>query len=367
MVDSTRQTDLSNHTFQRILLIKPSSLGDVVHALPVLHGLRQRYPYAGIDWLIATPLAPLLAGHPEVNEFVCFDRRRFGRLGRSLEASKEFAQFLRELRARSYDLVIDLQGLFRTGFLSFATGAPVRIGFRNAREAAWLFYTHRIIVDGRDLHAVDRNYHVARMLGFSDVPVRFNLALPEPLRAEAAELLVQTGLSSQQRIVAVVPGARWETKMWLPERFAETIDALQADPTVRCVLLGGPDEAQLGNRIAVLCRSAPLNLMGRTTLPCLAAVLGLADCVLGHDSGPMHLAVALNCPLVCLVGPTNPRRTGPYRRGDDVIQLKLECSPCYFRRLSQCPYDHQCMRDLDTATVVAAVTKTLKDSCRSES
>ncbi len=354
--------DLSEQSFERILIVKPSSLGDIVHALPVLHGLRTRYPGAKISWLVATPFAPLLEGHAELDELVLFDRTRYGRIGRSPRATGEFIRFLKSLRAARYDLVVDLQGLFRTGFFSWVTGATVRIGFRAAREGGWLFYTHRIHGGDPDRHAVDRNYDLARLLGFDDVPIRFNLSLTDSLRTEAASLLQEAGIGDADRVIAVVPGARWETKVWFPERFAETIDALQSEPGVRCLLLGGPDEAGVCRGIADACKTSPINLAGRTSVRQLAPLVGLADVVLCHDSAPMHLAVALEQPLVCLTGPTNPDRTGPYGRPDDVVRVDLACSPCYLRRLSQCRFGHRCMKELTTASVVAAVRRAL-DRC----
>lgn len=352
--------DLANRGYRRILLVKPSSLGDIVHALPVLHGLRTRFPEAKIDWLISSSFASLLTGHQELDELVFFHRRRYGRMGRDPRLVTEFVGFVRDLRQRRYDLAIDLQGLFRTGFITWASAAPVRIGFRHAREGAWLFYTHRVAVDGPDIHAVDRNYCIAEVLGFDDVPVTFNLGLSEPVSGEARDLLQANGITVGQRLVAVVPGARWATKMWLPDRFAATIDELQTQGDgLRCILLGSRDEAALCEQVAAACRSRPVNLAGRTSLPQLSAVLALADVVLCHDSAAMHLAVALQRPLVCLVGPTNPLRTGPYRRIDDVLRVKLECAPCYLRRLSQCRYDHRCMRELTVAAVVAAVERAL--------
>ena len=351
---------LSIESFERILLVKPSSLGDVVHALPVLHGLRTRYPRARIDWLIGSPFAPLIEGHREVDDLILFDRRRFGLIGRNLKVTGDFARFLRLLRERDYDLVIDLQGLFRTGFLSWATRARTRIGFRNAREGARMFYTHPIAVEEPNSHAVDRNYLVARLLGFADVPIQFNLPPADQVGVRALDMLRARGFTADDRLLAVVPGARSETKVWLPERFAETIDEVQTPGGARCVLLGGPDEVDLCARVAGACRSGPIDLAGQTSLQELAAVVARADVVLCHDSGVMHLAVAFGRPLVCLVGPTNPRRTGPYGRFDDVVRLDLNCSPCYLRRLAQCPHEHRCMRELTTPTVVSAVQRLLR-------
>lgn len=373
MRSALSESDLRSREFQRILLIKPSSLGDVVHALPVLHGLRRRYPNARIDWLISSSLAPLLEGHPDLNDLVLFDRHQYGRMVYSPMAAADFVRFIHRLRMRRYNLAIDLQGLFRTGFLTWAGGAPVRIGFANAREGASLFYNHRVRRTAReqfgerssvseilDTHAVDRNYAVARLLGFEDVPIEFHIPLSDDDRGSARWLLRQGGWEYREGLVAVVPGARWETKVWLAQRFAATIDELQSGHDVRCVLLGGPDETARCAQIADLCRNTPLNLAGQTSLRTMVAVLAKADAVLCHDSGAMHVAVALDRPVVCLVGPTNPARTGPYRRPKDVVRLDLDCAPCYLRKLSQCRFDHRCMKELAVTPVVSAVRRVLR-------
>ena len=354
--------DLTGRTFRRVLILKPSSLGDVVHALPVLHGLRKRFPDATIDWLIAAPFAPLLEGQPDLNETILFDRSRFGRLARSPRVARSFLSFARALRARRYDLAIDLQGLFRTGFLSRVTGAPVRIGFRAAREGAWVFYTHRIDVPDPDMHAVDKNYLVAKMLGFADVPVEFDLKISQQAHDSIQQKLTDAGVDQTARMILVVPGARWETKRWPVERFAETIDRIHSDATAACVLAGGPDEVATCGRIAACCQTRPVNLCGQTTIPQMASLIDRADVVLCHDSAAAHLAVACNSPLVCLSGPTNPHRTGPYGRLEDVQRIEIACSPCYLRRLSQCGHDHRCMQDLTTARVVAAVRERLEST-----
>lgn len=346
--------DLSTRTFERILLVKPSSLGDVIHALPVLHGLRRRYPTARLDWLIAPAFAPLIEGHPDLSEAVLFDRRQYGAIGRRWSATRGFLRFLRELRDRRYDLVIDLQGLFRSGFLARATGAPVRLGFRNGREGSPLFYTDLIETPDPNAHAVDRNMLVAGRLGFADARVRFDLALTAAERDDAQRLLSQAGIAPGPPVLAVFPGARWETKLWPVERFAAAAERL-IEAGVAVVLLGGPDEAERCQAIERRCASPVVNLVGRTTVRQLAAVIARCDAVLCQDSAPMHLAVALDRPLVCLTGPTNPARTGPYRRGADVVRLALDCSPCYYRRLSRCPHGHRCMEELTVDPVVQAV------------
>lgn len=349
--------ELPSRSFERILLIKPSSLGDVIHALPVLHGLRQRFPGAAVDWLVASAFAPLLEGHSMITRLVPFDRRRYGRMTTSPRASAEFLRFVADLRRRRYDLVIDLQGLFRSGFLAWCTRASIRIGFVDAREAARLFYTHRIRPPRGDIHAVDKNYLVAGPLGFASVPIRFDLGLDAELGRSAADLLKAHELPTNRPLVAVAPGARWETKRWPADRFAATMKSLRAAQPCDFILIGGQDEAETCARLTSACTPPPVNLAGKTGLKELSALMARADVILCHDSGVAHLAVALNRPLVCLTGPTNPLRTGPYGRLHDVLRLDLPCAPCYFRTRAQCPHHHRCMQELGVEQVVDALRR----------
>ena len=363
---------LASRTFHRILLVKPSSLGDLVHALPVLHGLRQRYPEARIDWLAATVFAPLIEGHPDLSEVIRFDRRRFGRMSRSPRSAWEFFAGLRAgPRRRRYDLLVDLQGLFRSGLMALATGADVRIGFGDARELGWMFYTHRIPAANYQTHAVDRNYMVSRMLGFESVPLSFDLAVTGDQRRRAADILRDAGLEPETPFVAVMPGARWETKRWPEQRFAKVIDRLAEQRGLPAVLLAGPDEVALCDRVEAYCRPSGgdgatpggrcrlVNLAGRTGLGELVGVLERAAAVICHDSAPMHLAAALGRPLVCILGPTNPLRTGPYTPAARILQADWPCVPCYLRRLSQCRHEHVCMSSIRPEQVLEAVTVVL--------
>lgn len=350
--DDTRPS-LADRDFRRILIVKPSSLGDVIHALPVLHALRRRYPGATISWLVADPFAPLIADHPDLDDVILFDRARFNRVGRRVAPSLEFIEFLRELRAREYDLAIDLQGLFRSGFLSFASGAPVRIGARGARECAWFFYTHRIPV--ADAHAADRNRAIVRVLGIDCGSMRFDLGVTEEERGHATDILRDAGLARDASFVAVWPGARWETKRWPADKFVDLLDRLGEVTPLSPVLMGDPGEKTLCDSIASRSSAHPAVLAGKTTIRQAVALLERAALVITHDSAPMHIAAALDRPLVAIVGPTNPRRTGPYGIPDAVLQIDVTCAPCYLRRFAQCSHDHQCMRELEVADVLRHV------------
>jgi len=345
--------------FKRILIIKPSSFGDVIHALPVLKGLRRRYPRSRISWLVSTACADLLVGHPDLDEVIPFDRKRYGRIGRSWAVTWDFVRFVSRLRARRFDLVVDLQGLFRSGFLAWATGARARLGFARTREFAWIFYSQRIDVPLPDMHAVDRYYLLAEPLGFADVPITFELPVDPEARRQVDRMLAANGVGPDGCYVLIAPGTRWETKRWPTEHFAELIRRLRSGNGVAVVLAGSPDEADLATQVASAAGVPVANLAGRTTLQQMVALVDRAAAVVMNDTGPMHLAVALHKPLVALYGPTSPRRTGPYRRAGDVVRVELDCSPCYLKRLADCPHGHRCMRNLSPALVADRVRRLL--------
>lgn len=308
---------------ERILLIKPSAIGDVVHALPVLNLLRTRWPAAKISWLVTPTCAGLLEGHPQLDEVILFERKQFGHAWRSPAAAKALWQFSRDLRDRHFDLVIDLQGLLRSGWLAWETRAATRIGFGNARELGWIFYTHRVPIETTEQHAVDRYLAVAAALGCKSELVEFHFATTDEDRA-AVDAMLPAG----RRFAVLLPGTNWATKRWPVEHFAACVEPLKSRFGLETVIAGGPGDSSLAAKIA------GLNLCGKTTLRQLVALLERAELVIANDSGPMHIAAALGKPLVTPFGPTNPVRTGPYRRMDTVLRVDIPCSPCYSRRCS---------------------------------
>ena len=378
------KTNLRDANFSRILLIKPSALGDVVHTLPVLAKLRARFPQARIDWMLTPENAELVRYHPAISNIVIFARRELGRAGRSWQATSGFFQLLRQLRGARYEMVIDLHGQLRSAFFALATGAPVRIGFDRpvrarsrltpkhalqnttrrgwfgAREGSWLTYTHRIPIPTLDVHAVDRYLWLGAMLGFDDAPPDFALPLPDAAEKIVEQLLRAHGLTDAGKAFALLaPGTVWETKHWTPEGFAEAARGLMRDG-LAVVLAGTPRDRERCEKIAALAPGV-LDFCGKTSSPAeLAALIKRANICLTNDSGSMHLAAALNRPVVSVFGPTNPVRVGPYRRPESVVRLELSCSPCNFRRLSQCPFGHACMRDLPAEMVLDRARQILK-------
>lgn len=339
---------------ERILIIKPSSLGDVTHGLPILHLVRKRFPKARISWLVVPYCAGLLQNHPDLDEVILFDRRRFAAAWRSPRALADLIRFHRALRSRRFDCVIDLQGLFRSGWLAWQTGAAVRVGFANARELAPLFYTHRVGIDTVEQHAIDRYLKIAEALGCPTEPLEYHFPTTEADQRHVAGLVEKLG-----RFAVLLPATNWLTKRWPVENFAALVRPLEERLGLKCVVAGGADAAALAPGIA-----GALNLAGKTSIPQLVALLQRASLVIANDSGPMHIASALGRPLVALFGPTNPVRTGPHKRLECVVRTEIECSPCYRRRCS-----HQsCLRQLSVERVLAAAERQVVNAeCRMQS
>jgi lipopolysaccharide heptosyltransferase I len=364
---------LSSQDFSRILLVKPSALGDVVHTIPLLPKLRTRFPRAQIDWLITPENAQLVRHHPALSDVVLFDRKKLAQFGRSWGATTELARLLGQLRRGRYELVIDLHGQMRSALITLATGAPVRIGFdrpvrrtrtesvqyelRNlprrgwagAREGSWLAYSHRIPIPTLDVHAVNRHLWLTPILGLDDTPPDSRIYLSPKTEMDVDRSLEQHGL---QQFGALVPGTIWETKHWHPERFAQVGKWLK-QRGLGVVLLGTERDRERCRAITGLCGATDLS--GQTSPAELAAILKRAALCVTNDSGSMHLAVALERPVVSVFGPTNPVHIGPYDRPEAVVRAAVPCSPCNFRQLSQCPHGHVCMTQVSVAMVIERV------------
>jgi lipopolysaccharide heptosyltransferase I len=335
---------------RKILIIKPSAIGDVVHTLPILNLLRKRFKDARISWLVTPACAGLLDGHPMLDDIILFERKRFAASWRDPAAAKELYAFARDLRDRRFDLVIDLQGLLRSGWLTWQTGAPVRVGFANAREFAWIAYTHRVKIDTMQQHAVERYLSLAEALGCGRAPVEFPFATDAGDRAYLSSLL-----QSMDEFAVLLPGTNWPTKRWPVEYFARLPAVLRSKWNLATVVAGGPDVAPLAAQIP-----DSLDLTGKTNLRQLTALLEKSTIVIANDSGPMHIASALGKRLITLFGPTNPVRTGPYQRLDTVVRLEIPCSPCYSRDCT-----HQsCMRWMTPEMVTKALDQTMCGNSR---
>ena len=307
-----------------ILIIKPSSLGDIVHALPTARALRRLWPSASLSWLVKQRWAEVLDGNPDLDHVLAVDLSIGG-----------WPQTIRALRADRFDLVVDLQGLLRSGVLGWLSGARHRVGFSNGREGSPWFYTHTTPVPDLSVHAVERYLLLARSLGAATDPLSSaSFPLPDDPAANTriAALLATEGIPAGASFVALNAAARWDTKRWPAESFAHVADRLQQSGAWRVVLIGSHDEEAVGRQVQGHMRTQPIDLVGKTTLKELISLLRRVRVLITNDSGPMHLAAALGTPVVAMFGPTDPIRTGPYGAGHEVLRAGIPCSPCFSRR-----------------------------------
>jgi heptosyltransferase I len=351
-----RRSTWEVHRSLRFLIIKPSALGDVATTLPLLCDLKRAYPEAQIDWLIHPAYAAVIEGHDALHEAILFDRRTLAAWWYKPSAFRLFWKLLRTLRSNRYDLVVDAQGLFRSGFFTRITGARIRIGFAHAREFAARAYTHKVRLpdDGKTMLAVDRMRALGGPLDLRATGhAEFHLPVSSAALREAESRIPNS-------FVAVIPGARWDTKRWPLDRYTEIVRRLlKSDHAV--ALLGSPDEKPLCDQIqsSLKCSTTPsaslCNLAGQTDLPTLIALLSRARLVIGNDSGPLHIAAALGVPLVALYGPTDPRFVGPHGQLAQVLRHDVPCHPC---RLKECDH-HSCMNGLPVEDVWEKVRASL--------
>lgn len=347
-----RLVDLATLRPGRVCLIKPSSLGDVVHALPVLSALRNLWPDAHLAWVVNRGLRGLLDGHPHIDEVIPFDRGTVGLGPRGLSA---FVRFAAELRRHRFDVAIDLQGLLRSGLMTLATGARVRLGLATAREGATRFYTHRIATPPQTTHAVDKLMEVVRILGGDPRP-HFLPSISAEDRAWAAGILQPV---ATPRLVLNV-GARWVTKRWPPAKFAEVAATAASERGVGLVAVGAPEDGGLVDEMIERLGGLPvLNLTGRTSLPRLGAIMEAADCVLSNDTGPLHLAAATGVPVVGVYTCTLPAKTGPYGPNARSVVSRIWCAGSCIKRCDRM----ECMGEL-TADRVWSIVRDQIDAGR---
>jgi lipopolysaccharide heptosyltransferase I len=328
---------LRDYTAGRVALLKPSALGDVIQSLPVLTALRRRFPAAHLTWVVNRAYADLLTDHPDLNDVLPFDRG--ATRGGPWAAAAAFVGLMAEMRRRRFDLVVDLQGLFRSGLLAAASGAPRRVGLGAAREGAAWFYTDVVPVsDFHAYHAVDRYWLVAEALGAGAGPKLFRLPVADAHRPGA-----RAALADRPRPwLALAVGSRWPTKRWPAEHFTVLVRRAQARFGGTAVFVGTPDEAALADVVAAGLAGPSVNLHGRTTLPQLAGVLAEADATLANDTGPLHLAAALGRPVVAPYTCTSVKLNGPYGAARGAVETTVWCQGSYVRRCARL----ECMAEL---------------------
>ena len=337
----------SNDEPRRILILKLSSIGDVVMAMPVATALKRSFPGAWITWAAQFPAAQLLSGHPGIDEVVTVRRPRGGGIPAALFYLREWIRLAPLLRGGHFDVAVDLQGLLKAALLGRLAGAPRRLGFADERRELNR-RINNVAVRASAVHAVDRYLEMAKVLGAEPYPVEFGLPISPQAEASVDELLDGEG-AGEQPLVGLLPFASDAHKCWPGGRFAQLAQRLSRKE-IRCVIVGGPPDAAASDAITETAGAGTISCAGRTDLPQLAALLRRCSLVIGNDTGPLHVAAAVGTPVLGLYGATDPEKVGPYGWVDRVLLHRQPCWPC--GRKPTCT-DSPCMMAISVEEVVA--------------
>ena len=358
-MDSGLKISLNKNVPLQILIVKLSAIGDVVHTLAFLHVIHQNFPLAEIDWVVEESAAGIIAGHPVIRRVIISRRKSWRRqLLKDRQHGKvfrEISSFAGDLRQIRYDCVIDLQGLLKSGILTGLARGARKVGMAGAREGASLFLKEPPVPVNYHQHAIDRYLEVASYLGCEWERWRNRIPVSPADRQAVEQLLADHGFKGEA-LVAINPMAKWKTKLWKPELFADLADRTMNELHCRVAFTGSGEDRPIIEKIISGMKNIPWNLAGKTGLKELAYLYDRCRVMVTTDTGPMHMAAAMGTPVVALFGPTSPIRTGPYGPGHRVVTSGADCSPC----LRKSCENWTCMGNITVGSVFEAVKETFE-------
>ncbi len=332
-----------------------SAIGDVIHTLPALNALRAHYPNAHITWLVEEAAADIVMGHPALDRVLLSKRKQWVKQLNSRHWNagiKGIYFFLKTLRDTRYDMVIDFQSLLKSAAMVFLSRGKRKIGFDRGMqhaEGSFLFYNEKIPAIDMEIHALKRGLLFIEAMGIPAPEVVYNLPIRNTERALIHTILAQNGITGSRKLFCINPQATWETKLWDNTKFAKLADELAQTCHADIVFTGGTQDRREIETIRSNMTELSVNLAGKTTLKTLAALYQSADLLVTTDTGPMHLAAALNTRVVAIFGATAPWRTGPFGATCTVVRSNVACSPC-FKRI--CPKTRDAKECMDTLSVL---------------
>lgn len=361
---------MQKRNFRRILIVRLSSLGDVIQTLPLPSVVREAYPNAEIGWAIDRELAPAIAGHLDVNRVHQCDRLRWGRSLRTptewRRTMSEARRFIDEVRAVGYDCALDVQGLLKSAVIPFFAGIPVRVGFAHGRELSYFFYTERYLNNAEyfdhSLMHVDHMMVLARAIGCRSDGYQVRLPpLPPTMKAQIDDLLP---FDHDTPLIALAPATQWKSKAWPFEHWLSLLQMALAETPANIVLIGAEDDRTLTtcliDSLEARHRTRILNLAGKTSISQLYALFARVSAIVAADTAPLHIAAAAGCDLIGLFGATPTHRTGPMGSGEIILmtaQPNLACQPCQQRT---CRFGTtECMRNVRPEEVSQALNNLL--------
>ena len=338
---------------KNVLIVKLSSIGDVIHALPVSYAIKETFPDSRLTWVVEKAAYSLLEDNPCVDRLIVFKkeemRSSFGGLWRN------FVLLRRELKAEKYDVSLDLQGLFKSAAIVSVADAKTKLGTCDMRELSDKV-SKRIVGEHKDGHIVERYLDVARAMGCCVEKVCFPVEVSERNRKIAAMVLERSGFRSGNRYAVLVVGASWRTKCWDSNSFAVFADWLYEQKIVPVLAGSGVVEEQAAREIEHFAEVPPVNVVGKLNLAQLAYVMRNAALVVGSDTGPTHLGAGLETKTIMLMGPTKPFRTGAYGQAENIIVADRPCRECMNRI---CPKGEECLKAISVDKVKAKAKELL--------
>ena len=332
-----------SENIKKILIIKPSSLGDVIHTFPVIAFFKSAIPGVQIDWLINKNISSILDYLDDfLEDKVLFNRSGFKGMNFIIESCK----LVHNIRKKKYDCIIDLQGLLRSSIMTFMGKGKYKVGFSNPKEKISRFaYNLKIDLPDNIEHAIEKNiYLVSKFLKIDPVVPAFNIPLIKKYKDIIDNVSIEVDFKlSDKKYFIVAPGARWNSKRWSTDFFAQTLDIISEKSKLIPIIIGTKDEKILSEEIIEKCKNAnPVSLVAKTSMIELVELLRNARLILTNDSGPMHIAASLGTNVLALFGATDPELTGPYWPNSKVFQKKEGCIKCFKR---ECNLDKQECQD----------------------
>ncbi|MCK8824295.1 lipopolysaccharide heptosyltransferase II [Fuchsiella alkaliacetigena] len=350
---------ISNLLRKNILIVRLSAIGDVIHALPVANAVRESYPEAEITWIVERKAYDLVANNPHLNRVLLFPKESWKEEFKQAKRAtlKKAYSFLKGLKEYDFDLVLDLHGLFKSGIVTYFSRAPLRVGAADSKEGSRLFYNQLAEVEP-DLHKVERNLNLAREIGAESKVVTFDFAVAEKEVKKINSLLAKLPLDFRAPWVAINPYTSWTSKNWPEEYYAQLTKRLIEELDCEVFLTGSPADREGVAGIRARFNEKVYNLAGETNLKELTELYKRMNLFIGGDTGPMHLAAAVNTQVLALMGPTTPQTHGPYGNQHRVVRLEgLDCLECWDR---SCEQERACMEELSVEQVFRAVKDCLE-------
>ncbi len=348
-----------NKNINKILIVKPSSLGDIFHCFAAVTLLHKAFPEAQFDWFVRPEFEEAIAYCPvKINRTIRFPRRRLSKVKSFLPA---FLEVINNLRKEKYDLIVDFQGLLRSAIFTSLARSSRTVGFALPKEAAArLAYAEKVHIPAEYIHAVDRNLALAKAItGLKEPKQTLSLTKVEKFKKRIQTIFAGHNISPNDKLMGMIPGARWDSKRWPPDFFADIADGFIAkNPEYKVLIIGAPEDRVLGGQIiSAAANKRIISIAGDTSIGEMIEAIRNCRFIFSNDSGPIHIAAAMEKTVFAVFGPTAPDKTGPYGDFHHIFQRKLQCIKCLKRT---CPNGSYSCHNLDISKLVSKLDNYIK-------